>query len=368
MRIYGTGAISDLLGDGVVYRSLRPADARLPGGPELAARLGLQPGAPLRKGDTAYARVAAAILRAARALDAPDTPLERLVVLGDTRLGDGGALASLCAETGWRGRGFICAEAPGEPRQVARDGALTLANRWAALRDFETELDNEGFEVDARTAVAIDLDKTLLGARGRNDALIDQARLQALRESVAELLGGAFDGAAFEQTYRVLNQAALQPLTADNQDYVAFLCVMVDGGLVGLEELQAMLADGRLGRFEDVLALSGERAGRLTPGLRAFRDQIAGLVAQGDPTPFKGFRRREYRETLARMGYAGLDTPALYLLRTELVLTGEVWELALRWRGRGALLFGLSDKPDEAAMPDGDGEPVHCARTHIVGE
>ena len=36
------------------------------------------------------------------------------------------------------------------------------------------------------------------------------------------------------------------------------------------------------------------------------------------------------------------------LLQNEIVLTQEVRAAALRWRKNGALLFGLSDKPDEA--------------------
>ena len=45
---------------------------------------------------------------------------------------------------------------------------------------------------------------------------------------------------------------------------------------------------------------------------------------------------------------------------------------ALRWREAGALLFALSDKPDEASVPTGELAaegllPIHRVETHAVG-
>ena len=50
----------------------------------------------------------------------------------------------------------------------------------------------------------------------------------------------------------------------------------------------------------------------------------------------------------------------------------EVREMALIWKEQGALLFGLSDKPDEASVPGAElaaqGHlPIHRAETHAVG-
>jgi hypothetical protein len=61
------------------------------------------------------------------------------------------------------------------------------------------------------------------------------------------------------------------------------------------------------------------------------------------------------------------------LLSSEIVITQEVREAALRWQAAGALLFGLSDKPDEASIPTGDLAaqgflPIHRVETHTVGE
>jgi hypothetical protein len=372
MRVYGAAAMHDLLGDMVAYRNLCPADARLPAGRDLAVELGVPPGKPLRKGDDDYARVVAAILRAARALDAPHAALRRLIVVGDTHMSDLGAFASLCAVTGWRGRAFICQEEPGAAPATTREGDVVFANRWSALYDFAAALDREGFAVDEETVVVLDIDKTLLGARGRNHRLIDEARMRALRASVAETIGEAFDESVFETAYRALNQAAFHPLTEDNQDYVAYLCLMVIGGAVTLESLRDRLAAERTGGFAALVAAIGRRATWPSPRLGAFHNRIAALVAAGDPTPFKAFRRREYQETAARMACRPDGVVAEQLLNEELVLTVEVWQVAQAWRERGALLFGLSDKPDEAAIPDEAAAargllPLHCIRTHIAG-
>jgi hypothetical protein len=55
------------------------------------------------------------------------------------------------------------------------------------------------------------------------------------------------------------------------------------------------------------------------------------------------------------------------------VITQEVRERAADWHFRGALLFGVSDKPDEASLPPDDlaaqgYQPIHRTETDAVGE
>jgi hypothetical protein len=346
----------------VAYRSLCPLDQSLPS----AAELGFS--ATPRKGEAAYAEVIAAVLRAAqRRHSARD--LERAVFVGDTLRSDGAAFETLCAATGWRGRALICDETAGAAPTMRWRGGLAQVNAWQALYAFQAALEADEFHVDDRAVVVVDLDKTLLGARGRNHALIDQARLQALRDTVAAQLGSTFDADAFRSTYLELDQARYHPLTADNQDYLAYLCVAIGAGALTLADVQALSDAGR------DFAYALERAGAAfdpTSSLGRFQNEIAALVAAGDPTPFMHCRRREYVETLARMGSLPDDAPPEQLLREEIVLTHEVWQVARVWQSRGALLFGLSDKPDEAAMPTSEAaaagmQPLHRVQTHLVG-
>ena len=109
MKIYGRSAVSDFLGDRIVYRNLEPVDPRLPARDEIARQIGLPAGSIPRKSEPDYARVIIHLLGAARRLDA-GPQIERLVFIGDTRLLDGGAFANLCAVSGLPGLAFIGSE------------------------------------------------------------------------------------------------------------------------------------------------------------------------------------------------------------------------------------------------------------------
>jgi hypothetical protein len=54
---------------------------------------------------------------------------------------------------------------------------------------------------------------------------------------------------------------------------------------------------------------------------------------------------------VARMDALPDDTPREQLLAKEITITREVVDAARELRRCGALLFGLSDKPDEASLP-----------------
>jgi hypothetical protein len=105
--------------------------------------------------------------------------------------------------------------------------------------------------------------------------------------------------------------------------------------------------------------------------LREFHRDFLERYLSGDPTPLKAFRRREYLETIKRMGRVDEDLSADAVLETKIALTGEVYRQAQDWKERGTLLFGLSDKPDEASIPTSqqaaDGLlPIHRVETAIV--
>lgn len=376
MKIYGRTAVSEFLGDRVVYRNLAPADGRLPALADFREEIGLPGGGIPRKSEPDYARAIVHLLRQARALDAPGVALERLIFIGDTRLNDGTAFTNICQAGGWPGLAFIGSETADPPRvevvPVAAGQSLYLANRWTALADFDRYCAEQGFPVDEATAVVVDLDKTALGARGRNAHVIDQARVLAVHHTVARLLGGAFDEVAFRTAYDQLNQVEFHPFTSDNQDYLAYICLILGSGLVDLATLMEDVRAGRMASFKQFIAWVEEQADVLAPGLAGIHRDIFGNVQAGDPTPFKVFRRNEYRTTVERMGRLDDSAPVEALLADEIVITQEVRALALDWRARGALLFGLSDKPDEASFPTselaGQGYvPIHRAETHAVG-
>lgn len=361
----------DLFGDLVVYRNLDALDDRLPRFAEAYADMGLPGPIPPRKLEVAYAQALAWLLERSREL-AGRPPLTELVYIGDTLLNDGGAFTNLRTHTGWPGWCFIGAERDEELAVTERNG-LYQANRWAALAEFLDWVQSQGAALDAGTAVIIDIDKTLLAARGRNDGTLDRARVVAVEATVAGALGAQFDRDGFRRVYAVLNTTPYHRLTGDNQDIVAYICLMLSAELDTLDHLRAEVAGGRLVDFRDFMAQMDAQPDRLAAkGLLALHQEIYGRVLAGDQTPFKAFRHREYVETIARMGHLPEHAPLAQRLVEEICMTQEVLDATLWLRARGCLLLASSDKPDEATMPTPDlaargYQPLHRTATHIVG-
>jgi len=376
MRNYGLTSISTFLGNNIVYRNLQPMDGRLPAFADIAACLGMSATPIPRKSEPDYARVMATLLRSARSLEGGDASIRWLVYVGDTRLNDGIAFTNLCQAGGWPGIAFIGSEKQGQPAklEVAQESGHTLylANRWPMLEDFESYCREQGITFGAHTAIILDLDKTTLGARGRNDHVINAARLEAVRRTVEESLGATFDVAGFESSYNLLNETKFHPFTTDNQDYLAYLCLILGSDMFTLDELVDDIRNGKLTYFTEFLDLVEVRVRELPDSLGQLHADIYGRVRTGDATPFKAFRYNEYQTTVDRMGKPAGDADVVARLDQEIVITQEVRELALAWQDQGALLFGLSDKPDEASIPT---EPlikqgyraIHRTQTHALG-
>ncbi len=366
MKAFGLTTISEFLDDRVVFRNLEPVDVRLPSLEALRERVGIQPARIPRKTDTDYAHVIVQMLRAAQAVEMHVAEIDRLVLIGDTRLNDGTAFANICVAGGWPGLAFIGSENLDQPAKVERSATedgheLHLANRWAALDDFDRYCSERGSPIAARCAVILDLDKTAIGARGRNAHVIDRVRVQAVRETVADVLGPGFDQLAFRTAYDLLNQVEYHSFTGDNQDYLAYICLIFGSGLYTLDQVVADLRAGRLRSFLQFIEYVEQHVDELSSELSSIHGNIYSRVRAGDPTPFKAFRYNEYLTTVGCMGRSPEEDSASQLLENEIVITQEVREMALRWKDRGALLFGLSDKPDEASLPS----PELVARGHL---
>ncbi len=377
LRHYGTSTLSEFLDDRVVYRSLRPVDRRLPGLEELRPALGMPDGGLPRKTEPAYAEVVAELLRRAHVVAGGDGQISGLVMVGDTLHSDGRAFLNLGAALAVPGAAFICDERTEEPHLEAVNDrgrcVVVAANRWRLLEAFDDSLAAHGLNIGPATVVVVDIDKTALGARGRNHRPIDAARIQAARGTVARLVGGTLEEGVFDQVYGILNQPRFHPFTTDNQDVVAYLCLAVAAGLYELEALAGRITSGELGSFSELLAELTARGDELPPSLAAAHRAVVEAVAAGDPTPFKEFRRAEFAETVARMGRSVDPSDLDELVHTELTITHEVRERALAWRARGALLLGLSDKPDEASLPGDEPAsqgllPLHRTPALVVGE
>jgi len=374
MKIQGTTTIAAYLGDFVVYRLLEPADRRLPGLRALAGDLGLAGQGVPRKTDAAYARVVARILQAARTLERPGRVLRYLLYVGDSPQLDGQAFLNLLEEGDWIGRAFIGKDSFAEPPALVKDGNIYRSNRWTGLTDFLAHLRQEGIPLDGSCAVVVDLDKTILGPRGRNDQMIDAARAQAAVHVAGQVLGEAFDETAFNRAYQELIQPKYHFFTQDNQDYVVYCAVMLASGAYPFASLLDDFAAGSVSTFLDFIKIVGQRIGQMAiPGLQAIQQEVAGNVVARDPTPFKSFRREEYLTTVALMAPVAAPADVVTLLKERITINYEVAQVVSYLRQQGVVALGLSDKPDEAVFPIEalaacGYRPLHRTLAALVGE
>ena len=376
LKNFGRAALSDYFGDFVIYRNLEPLDRRVPGLRAAYYRMGLPDAHIPRKLDSDYAKAAVWFAKQGQRLRGESTELSELIFVGDTLHGDGQAYANMIQVSDWRGSCVIGCACPHEDLvvDIDEDEAVYCVNRWSALAEWVEWTLGRGLHLDNRTVAVIDIDKTALGAKGRNDQVINAARLEGIYRTMVDVLGDDFDRDAFEEEYTELNRARYHFLTADNQDYLAYICLVLNAGLISFEEILQGLADGSLANFEQFLRWVDSRM-MINPGagedLRQTHEAVLAGVRAGDPTPFKHFRRQEFAATLARMGNLPDDAPVELVLEEEIALTNEVAELATWLAERGCLLICLSDKPDEASCPDrrasSDLLPVHRVQTHLIG-
>ncbi len=372
LQNFGVSTLAELVEDWVIYRSLEPLDRRLRGFKSAYYQMGLDEARIPRKLDPEYAKVAVWFLERMQAMRGAE--LQEILFIGDTLSGDGQAFRNIVTVSGLPGSAFIGSEQAQEPARFQVEDGIATANRWSSLVEWLAWNLEQGRALDRGTGVILDIDKTVLGARGRNDQAIDLARLEGIYRTIDSILGSDFDRELFEQHYHELNQPKYHGLTEDNQDYLAYICLVLNTGMIRYEELLEEMDKGCLNSFEqftrwtETLILQGAVRNE---AMRQVHEALMASLRQGDPTPFKRFRREEFVATLKHMNNLPDDIPAEERLAQEITITQEVREAALWLKERGCLLLSMSDKPDEASVPHRTFHrgmlPIHRAPTHCVG-
>jgi hypothetical protein len=376
MKSYGRSTVSEILGDQIVFRNLAPYDPRLPNLTDLREELSFPENFMPRKSMPEYGAVITAMLHEAYRIYASGNSPERIIYIGDTRMNDGQAFVNICNASGCEGAAFIGADRPGPVRithEKMASNTVFTASRWQAIEQFEAFLKSKKFRIDENTAVLFDLDKTILGARGRNDKVIDMKRLEAANDTLEGALGADYHPEVFQEAYHTLNQPEFHAFTADNQDYLVYIGLIVSSGLISLKDLVLTLRAGNLKRLSDFLAYVEERKSSLPKKARELHSDVLDRFSSGDPTPFKTFRYNEFKRTVQHLGHLPDTAPVEQLLGEEIVITAEIIDFAKRCKAEGAYLFGLSDKPDEAILPTQELTaqgylPIHHTPTHVIGE
>lgn len=328
--------IADLTEDVVIYRDLEACDLRLPRLATIRASLGHSDGPPPRKRDQAYAEVMQALADSAQQLRGGPT-LTAFAVLGDTD--NDRMLAAHLRIIGSRpAYGFIGEDRPVADEAMTWQGDTATATRWHLIHPWIAELEARGIDW-ARTALLIDIDKTLLGPRGRSDGAIDDARAEGALVIASQLVGETLDVSAFRRYYSELCRKEWHSYTLDNQDYVVATALWATLEAIELEPMLDAILHGTAPTISEIIAVATPR---LPTSLASLQVELQARVAEGDPTPFKAFRRAELTATLDRMHDGRLT------LCSDLFQVGE--ELARR----GALCMAASDKPAESALPSAE--------------
>ena len=377
LQNFGRATLADYFDDWVIYRSLEPLDKRLPGFKTASYRMGINDDHIPRKQEPEYAKAAVWFLEEAHQIVGSTKPLKELLFIGDTLFNDGQAFNNMIAVSHWQGACFIGADRNEQPPAVSIDEALNLynANRWNELGNWLAWCRTRGLQLNEQTAVVVDIDKTALGAKGRNDHVIDRARLEVIFRTMAAVLGEErFDRPRFIEHYNELNRGRYHFLTADNQDYLAYICLVLNTGLISFEELIDEIQHDSLKNFDQFIRWVDSRLKineTDSETLLEVHSAVLGSVRTGDPTPFKRFRRQEFSCTVECMGNMPDSASVAEILDNEITLTEEVCQVSQWLKGRGCFLLCLSDKPDEASRPTGRGVadtlPVHRVATHRVG-
>ncbi|MBC7195273.1 MAG: hypothetical protein H5U37_06430, partial [Caldisericia bacterium] len=99
----------------------------------------------------------------------------KVIYIGDTFLNDKSVIENLTNLNKYEVYGIIT-EGKGE---FKREKNIILNNSWENLVNLIKELN---LNFDNNTFIITDIDKTLIGARGRNDLSIDKARFDAIKD------------------------------------------------------------------------------------------------------------------------------------------------------------------------------------------
>ena len=125
--------------------------------------------------------------------------------------------------------------------------------------------------------------------------------------------------------------------------------MLASAGVINPDQLSDQIRSGSLRSFEAFANILQARQPAFPRAIQETQADFYQSLQIGDPTPFKAFRHQEYLNTVTAM-----RTPATFndeQLKYTICITEEVRQFALACKQKGALLFGLSDKPDEASLP-----------------
>ncbi len=322
----------------IVFRELNPLREELPSFSELKKQLKLDflP----RKKDPEYAKVLSFLFKKIG-------DFEKVIYFGDTYLNDGSVIKNLTELNEYKVFGVITEE--GEQDYIKFKGNMILNTKWRNLLPILEILEKRDFLLDEKTIVVIDIDKTFIGARGRNNKAIDKARTDAITSIIKDALG-EIEEDRFDYIYSRLNRRSLHSFTGDNQDIVAIMSILFYGDYYALGRF---IREFYAGNWREPLEFFNTIT--IPPNDKAYKllEEVKENLLKKNPTAFPTFREKEFNCTLKRMDFLPDVSDVRKLLNEEILITKEVYDVGLIAKKKGAIVFGLSDKPELSSIPKG---------------
>lgn len=331
--MYKRDFLNTLFEDYIIFRELNIVKNSLPNFEFISKVLNLN--SLPRKKDKEYVKVLSYLIDSIG-------EFRKIIYLGDTFLNDKSVVENLTSLNKYEVLGIIT-EGKGEKR---KENNILINDRWENLYNI---FDDLNIKFDKFTFLIVDIDKTIIGARGRNDNSIVKARFDAIKELANEIIG-SYDEKRFFEIYQKLNEREYQSFTEDNQDIVTLLTILFYLDLYQFDkflyEFKKNIHSDKLIFFKNVLENTKENLKFIE-----ILKKCISRMEQNDQTPFIEFRYKEFETTIKRMDFLTDDTPQDILLEEEIMITKEVYEILLDAKDRGASILGLSDKPEASSFP-----------------
>ena len=108
-----------------------------------------------------------------------------------------------------------------------------------------------------------------------------------MQDTLSALLDG-FDAYCFQKVYQQFSPVEFHPFTSDNQDYLAYICLVTLGGVADASQLAQAVLQGQYASFEQFMAEMDGRQGEMPPSVGAGARRGVRLRAGGRPHAFQG--------------------------------------------------------------------------------
>ena len=335
--MYKRAKLNDIYEDYIVFRELNPIKKSLPQFNEIQSKLGFSHLPRKKENPLDYVKALSYIFQSVR-------PFQKILYIGDTNMSDGGVIKAFTALRTYQIVGIITQEE--KENKIEFEGNIVKSTKWMNMKHILKMVEDNGFHIDYNTVVIIDIDKTFIGARGRNDKAIDNARMDAII-SIAKKIFPSFDRETFSQIYSTINAKKFYPLTNDNQDIVSIISIVIYSGAISLKQFEKAF---ELGIIKNPISFFGSCKIK-NELLENIVENVKNNIKMKNPTPFPTFRNEEFKSTIERMDFLTDNTPKEKLLKEEIMITKEVYEVGEIAKMNKAVVFGVSDKPILSSVP-----------------